>query len=158
MALSKLPPISKVYEALSAVADNRVFLYETEAYVISSDHSKVYTVRFQDMVYSSNDRATSWQHYPGYPIIAVLISQDMLEVDKRKLCYFKNVNWNQLNKKYRNDYQKAIEEYLETIKEQGVNIEELKIFVQNILSKLGEQDLVIKGNSQRLLKPEDINK
>ena len=77
MALSKLPPISKVYEALSAVADNRVFLYETEAYVISSDHSKVYTVRFQDMVYSSNDRATSWQHYPGYPIIAVLISQDM---------------------------------------------------------------------------------
>ena len=141
MALSKLPPISKVYEALSAVADNRVFLYETEAYVISSDH-----------------RATSWQHYPGYPIIAVLISQDMLEVDKRKLCYFKNVNWNQLNKKYRNDYQKAIEEYLETIKEQGVNIEELKIFVQNILSKLGEQNLVIKGNSQRLLKPEDINK
>ncbi len=82
----------------------------------------------------------------------------MLEVDKRKLCYFKNVNWNQLNKKYRNDYQKAIEEYLETIKEQGVNIEELKIFVQNILSKLGEQNLVIKGNSQRLLKPEDINK
>lgn len=77
MPLSKLPPISKVYEALSAVADGRVSLEETEAYVTSSDYSKIYTVRFDETTYSSNDRATSWQHYAGYPIIAVLISKNV---------------------------------------------------------------------------------
>ena len=60
MADRKPTPIAKVYEALSAVADQRVtFPTEEpgEALVVSSDHSKQYTVRFGDGFYSSNDNA-----------------------------------------------------------------------------------------------------
>lgn len=158
MPLSKLPPISKVYEALSAVADGRVSLEETEAYVTSSDYSKIYTVRFDKTIYSSNDRATSWQHYAGYPIIAVLISKNVLEIDKKYLIYFKDVNWKELNKKYKNNYSKAIEEYLKSVEKQGGNIEKIKYLVQDTLSNLGKLDIIIKNNSQKLLKPENILK
>lgn len=45
-------PLAKVYEAYSAVADGRVEMKEDEAYVISSDHTKKYTVRFLENTYS----------------------------------------------------------------------------------------------------------
>ena len=80
--MGKLPPAAKVYEAYSAIADKRVELHEQEAYVTSSDESKRYTVRFQDDVYSSNDNATIWQHYAGYPILAVLMLQKRLPVNE----------------------------------------------------------------------------
>lgn len=42
--LNKLPPIEKIYEAYSAIADNRITLYEDYAIVYSSNRSKEYTV------------------------------------------------------------------------------------------------------------------
>ena len=63
--MKKLPPIEKIYEAYSAVADNRVMmptpeegllLGETgEAIVRSSDGSRSYTVTWHDDTYTSND-------------------------------------------------------------------------------------------------------
>lgn len=63
--MDTFPPIAKIYEAYSAIADGRVEMSDTKAYVESSDHKKCYTVRFDDHVYSSNDHATLWQHYAG---------------------------------------------------------------------------------------------
>jgi alanyl-tRNA synthetase len=63
MADRKATPIAKIYEALSAIADKRVTFpadQPGEALVVSSDHSKQYTVRFGDGFYSSNDNATYW--------------------------------------------------------------------------------------------------
>ena len=67
--MEKNPPLSKIYEALSAVADQRIDIQADRAYVLSSDHAKRYTVKFLENGYSSNDNATLWQHYPGYPIL-----------------------------------------------------------------------------------------
>ena len=46
--MEKLPPIAKVYEAYSALADDRIVVKEQEALVDSSDYAKMYTVRFHD--------------------------------------------------------------------------------------------------------------
>lgn len=43
--MQKLPPIEKLYEAYSALADNRIVLSETSAEVTSSDSSKQYKVK-----------------------------------------------------------------------------------------------------------------
>ena len=73
--MEKLPPIEKVYEAWSAVADGRVALHpdERRAAIASSNGAKTYTVAWNEngSTYSSNDNATYWQGYAGYPVIAV---------------------------------------------------------------------------------------
>ena len=84
--MEKLPPIAKVYEAWSAVADGRVKLHpdERRATVTSSNGEKEYTVSWDEdgAAYSSNDNATYWQGYAGYPVIAVLMEQGELPLDR----------------------------------------------------------------------------
>lgn len=79
--MEKLPPIAKVYEACSALADDRILVKEHEALVDSSDYAKTYTVRFHNDEVSSNDNATVWQHYPGYPILALWMKKGILPVN-----------------------------------------------------------------------------
>lgn len=79
--MKKLPPIEKIYEAWSALADRRVeedsgseaeceakntenwTASQGAAYVFSSDGSKVYRVTWKHAVYTSNGNASYWQGY-----------------------------------------------------------------------------------------------
>lgn len=84
--MEKLPPLAKVFEAWSALADGRVALdaEERRASVASSNGAKAYTVAWSEdgAVYSSNDSATYWQGYAGYPVITVLMAQGRLPFDR----------------------------------------------------------------------------
>ena len=108
--MKKMPPIEKVYEAWTAIADDRVEMKEGEAVVKSSDGAKSYTVRFHGDQYSSDDNATFWQGYPGYPVIAVLMLQERLPLDRDEIKQWSDINWTELNKKHRNKYASAVEE------------------------------------------------
>lgn len=112
----KLPPIAKVYEAYTCLADKRITLNEKEAIVSSSDGKKKYTVKWKDNNYASNDNATFWQGYPGYPVLAVLMLQKKLNYNPEIINIFTNINWHELNEKYQRNYDKAIEEVLNNIK------------------------------------------
>lgn len=107
--MNKLPPIEKIYEAYSAIADQRVVLKQDHGEVFSSDHSKCYTVSFDEDTYSSNDNASYWQGYAGYPVIAVLFLQGRLPFNPQTADLFKEIPWNSLNKEYKRDYSKAVE-------------------------------------------------
>ncbi len=104
----KQTPVAKVYEALTAIASNRVELNEDNAIVTSSDNSKKYQVKWQDNKYTSNDNATYWQGYPGYPVIAVLMLQGKIEYSEKVLDYLKDINWHELNEQYKRNYGEAI--------------------------------------------------
>lgn len=104
----KQTPVAKVYEALTAIASNRVELNEDNAIVTSSDNSKKYQVKWQDNKYTSNDNATYWQGYPGYPVIAVLMLQGKIEYSEKVLDYLKDINWHELNEQYKRNYDEAI--------------------------------------------------
>ena len=106
--MEKLPPIEKIYEAYSALADNRIKISEDFADVLSSDSAKSYKVMWKDNTYSSTDNATYWQGYAGYPIIGVLILQSKLTVDSTIFEHFSGINWNSLNKKHKRDYRAAL--------------------------------------------------
>ena len=71
--MKKLPPLEKVFEAYSAIADGRVAVDGQEARVRSSDGAKEYTVTWDGDVYASDDSTTYWQGYAGYPVLAVLL-------------------------------------------------------------------------------------
>ena len=134
----KLPPKAKIYEALTAVADGRVKLTGAEtAEVLSSDRTKTYIVEWSADLrqITSNDNASYWQGYIGYPIIAVLMLLGRLDFDKGVAQQLSGIAWKQLNRKFRNNYDKAVESVLEILEmeagvRQRVASEVDKIFIQ----------------------------
>lgn len=139
--MKKMPPIEKVYEAWTAIADGRVRMHEGGADVDSSDGAKSYTVKFNGDTWASDDNATYWQGYPGYPVIAVLMLQGKLPLDREEAELWKGINWTELNKKHRNKYAKALEEV-----EMERNIDPVRATeaAEAVMKALEELPLVIK--------------
>ncbi|MFT8908012.1 MAG: hypothetical protein ABF908_04185 [Lentilactobacillus diolivorans] len=147
----KQTPIAKVYEALSAIADNRITMRDTDALITSSNYSKCYTVRISDDLYSSNDNATYWQHYAGYPIVAVLIKQGKLVLpnhSKELLAAFKDINWKKLNLAHKNNYDQAVSDFLN----RSAQPDQIKQLVQVIFDQLNQLPFSVKGNRAKLIK------
>lgn len=117
----KLPPIEKIPEAYTAIEDNRVELFDTYAIVKSSNLEKEYLIKWNNNLYYSNDNSTYWQGYIGYPVIAVLFLQNKLPLNKDISKYFKNINWNSLNKKYKNNYKEAFNEVISILSDNEKN-------------------------------------
>ncbi len=133
----KKVPLAKVYEALSAISSKRVIMNDTEAIVYSSDNKKQYKVQWLDNKYTSNDNATYWQGYSGYPVIAVLMLQKKISYNEEILSFFKDINWHDLNTKHKRNYEKAIKEFLELY-----STEEQNLIVNSILKSYQELEKV----------------
>lgn len=148
--MEKLPPIEKVYEALSAVADGRVTLRpdERQATVASSNGAKTYTVAWSEngSTYSSNDNATYWQGYAGYPVIAVLMEQGRLPLDRAVADGFAHVNWTELNERCRRNYTRAVRAVVD---ERGLDAARAEAATRSVHDALAGLDLSIKRGSVR---------
>lgn len=142
--MEKLPPLQKVYEAWSALADGRVETGDQEASVTSSNGAKRYTVTWDGDVYASNDSASYWQGYAGYPVLAVMMKEGRLPYDRELAEKLSSVDWNTLNKKHKRDYQAAADEAFEAV---GFTPEEkarAQVDAENILKTLSQLPLQIK--------------
>lgn len=115
--MEKLPPIEKIPEAYTAIIDGRVEMFDDYAIVKSSTLEKEYLIKWNNEIYYSNDNSTYWQGYTGYPVIAVLMLQGKLSLNKDLLEYFKGINWNNLNKVNKNDYSASLEMALDGVSE-----------------------------------------
>jgi hypothetical protein len=107
----KMPPAAKIYEALGALGDGRVTLIDaTHARVRSSDGAKTYDVETSadGRAISSNDNASYWQGYLGYPGIAVMLARGLLRAAPAAVKALTGVPWKELNRRFRNDYAKTI--------------------------------------------------
>lgn len=141
----KQPPIAKVYEALSAVADARVEIQsEDTATVRSSDGTKTYTVRWSKnrKVISSTDNASKFGHYIGYPIIAVLIELGDLPIDRTLARHLAAIPWKQLNEQFKRDYDKAVDYALSFSEAAGVVVAALRQMAAQIHESLATLELV----------------
>ena len=83
---------------------------ERRAAIASSNGAKTYTVAWNEngSTYSSNDNATYWQGYAGYPVIAVLMLQGRLPLDRAAADGFAQVDWTDLNERCKRDYAAAV--------------------------------------------------
>ena len=133
--MEKLPPIEKIYEAYSVLADERLDMKEeqNEAVITSSDQAKHYTVRWEGTHYTSNDNATFWAGYPGYPVLAVWMAQGILPVNREIAGQFRQVNWNELNRQYRRNYSKAAEAVMQ---ERGMDIPAVRQEAEHVFDVL----------------------
>ncbi len=147
--LNKLPPMEKIYEAYSAIADDRITLHADHAAVFSSDRSKEYTVAWEGDIYTSDDNATYWQGYAGYPVIAVLMKQQKLPLDIGIASHFAGVNWNELNVKYRRDYAKAAAAVLDSLKCSNNEKEQILTELHCVYEAIKLLDIKVKRGSPR---------
>lgn len=108
--MEKLPPIQKIYEAYSAIAAGRCDVRGEGMVVASSDGTKIYNVEWGSGVYRSTDKATYWQGYPGYPVLAALMLQGKIPYDRRVADWFAGTPWKQLNDAHKRDYDAALQE------------------------------------------------
>ena len=146
--MEKIGPIEKVYEAYSAIADERVRISadESSALVESSDRQKSYTVTWTKNIYTSNDNASYWQGYPGYPIIAVLMLQEKLPLNHAVMEYFRGIDWHQLNEKHKRDYAAAAEE---AIAGKGLGPNQARDAAEEVMEVLRMLDVVVNRGKLR---------
>jgi len=139
--LWKMPPLAKVYEALGALGDGRVQLEdESRASVLSSDRSKTYRVEISadHRTITSNDNASYWQGYLGYPAIAVLLMRGFCPVRPEAVKALSGIPWNELNRRFRNDYRRTIEEVMQRAEQRGFDAKVVAAEAEAVLSKLTE--------------------
>jgi hypothetical protein len=138
-ALWKMPPIAKVYEALGAIGDRRVRIEDARrAFVTSSDGTKTYEVESSDdgAEISSNDNASFWQGYLGYPAIAVMIARGLIHADEAAVRALAGHPWKQLNARYRNDYDRTLEEVMRRATANGYDAAEIKAAAAAVLAAM----------------------
>ena len=146
--MDQIGPIEKVYEAYSAIADGRVHLLpgEDKAEVQSSDKSKTYTVTWHENIYTSNDNASYWQGYAGYPVLAVLMMQGKLSLNEAVSEHFKDVNWTELNAAHKRDYAAAVAEIAQ---EREIDMESVQSVAEVVMEELRGLDVTMKRGSLR---------
>lgn len=136
----KKPPILKIFEALGAIADGRINeVSDGIARVTSSDRTKTYTVRWNPTtreVYS-DDNASHWQGYLGYPAIAYLMKKGILPFDAQLAKQFAGIEWKKLNSRFR--HHETVINYLAT--ELRINIAPARIFAEKVISSFSELHL-----------------
>lgn len=135
-ALWKMPPLAKVYEALGAIGDGRVRIEDARrASVTSSDGAKIYEVESSDdgAEISSNDNASFWQGYLGYPAIAVMIARGLIHADKDAVRALAGVPWKRLNTRYRNDYDRTLEDVMRRAAERGCDPAAIRAAANTVL-------------------------
>jgi hypothetical protein len=135
----KMPPPMKVYEALGALGDGRVVLIdERRATVKSSEGDRLYDVECSPdwREISSNDNASYWQGYLGYPATAVLIARGFYHPREDVLRALSEVPWKELNRRFRNDYERTLAEVMARAEQRGFDLGAICDEVEAVLDAL----------------------
>ena len=137
----KMPPPIKIYEALGAIGDGRVRLEdEHRAMVTSSEGDKTYTVELSDdgREISSNDNASYWQGYLGYPAIAVLLIRGLYRAPANIIDALAGIPWKEINRRTGNDYDRTLAEVNKTVEASGHDPDAIASEVESIMSALSK--------------------
>ena len=143
MAVKKwqMPPPIKVYEAVGAIGDGRVRAIDDAQNVwevVSSDGAKNYRVEISadGREISSNDNASYWQGYLGYPAIAVLMARGKLHASAEATRMLAGIPWKELNRRFKNDYARTAAEVARIVAERGGDFDAIRAEAASILDAL----------------------
>lgn len=137
----KMPPLIKVYEAMGALGDGRVRMLDGgRAQVTSSESDKTYEVEVSDdnREISSNDNGSYWQGYIGYPGIAVLLARGFYRAPANVIDALADIPWKELNRKFKNDYDKTLAEVDRTVEQNGHDPDAVRMEAEAVMDALGK--------------------
>lgn len=156
--MNKMPPIEKIYEAYSAISDNRVVMDKDSAKVESSNRTKEYIVTWKGGIYTSNDNASYCGGHAGYPMISVMMLQGKLTLDRFIVGYFKGINWTELNVKYKEKYAKTVSEIMDGLKAGGADYDAIYNHVNEVYKQIELLDITCKLSSITIKPPKSSEK
>lgn len=144
------PPIIKIYEALGAIADQRIELTQwlfVEAKVYSSSREKFYTTTYDpgNNAIMTNDNGSYWKGYLWYPAIAVLLLQGILPLNKEYAELLKNIARKDINTKNNNDFEKTQQQIDTMIVEKWCDIQNFHKYIQNIMDEITKKQFSYLG-------------
>lgn len=143
------PPFVKLYEALGAVADGRVEVSGNTGKVYSSSRGKYYDITYDPVTHEimSNDNGSYWKGYLGYPAVAYLMTIGVVSYDPHMGELLKNIPWKDINQKFKNDFDAALEFILQSKSE--IERKELKEFLEKIDKEIKTLNLGMLGEKQK---------
>ena len=150
------PHISKIYEALTALADSRIELLSPQkAKCYSSSDNKFYEIEYDPKSDSiiSNDNSAFYTGSLSYPMIAFLMLTGRIAYEKKLERPLSGIHWKDINQKFNNDYDSAVDYVLSRLKDKGVSVDFVRDEIGKIykivcslkLNHLGEKRLPPKG-------------
>ena len=142
------PHISKVYEALTAIADGRLkMISETSAKCFSSTHNKFYSIEYdpQTAAFMSNDNTAWYTGSLSYPMIAFLMLNEKISYNHEIAEKLKGIEWKVINQRYKNDYDSAISYVLNDLRKKGIEIDLIKTEAGRIFKILSDMKIGILG-------------
>ena len=89
---------------------------------------------------------TYWQGYAGYPVIAVLMLQGRLPLDRAAADGFAQVDWTDLNERCKRDYAAAVRAVVD---ERSLDAVRVEAAARKAFDALGALDIVVKQGSAR---------
>lgn len=133
-AVWKPAHVSKVYEALTAIADGRVEVSENRAKVYSSSRGKHYDVTydFEHDAIGSNDNTAYFTGALSYPMLAYFMLTGRISYNESVAQLLKGIPWKDINQRHKNDYDAAISEVLNELQKNGVETDKITTEVTRI--------------------------
>lgn len=142
--LLEVPPRIKVLEAAGSIADGRVTRVGDHFEVGSSTGDRVYHVYVDGNAVSSDDNGTAFRHYVGYPVLAVLMMNGTLSVEKEISEKLKGIKWRELNERFKNYH--GVEMFIKReLKEKGIAATKVDGFIEGVLGQVGKLGLASKA-------------
>ena len=135
------PSVTKIYEALGAVADDRIEASGNTAKCYSSSRNKYYDITYDpdSKAIMSNDNSSYWTGDLGYPAIAFLLKSGVLEYRAEMGELLKGVAWKDINQKFKNDFDEALKFILQDL--DFSNKMKLGEYTQSLLEAIKELNL-----------------
>lgn len=147
----KKPHISKIYEALTVIADGRIEINGNTARCYLSSSDKFYDIKYDPINGSimSNDNSAYYTYTLSYPMIAFLMLIGRIPYEKKLLEIFKDICWDDINKEFKNDYDKSIKAVLGELKREGEDVEFIRREIQKIYDFVCKLEIKTLGKLQR---------
>ena len=135
--------ILKIYEALWCIWDSRLQLVPSEdgiisAQVVSSDRSKTYIVSYRqsDQSIMANDNSSYRNNEVWYPSLALLLFLDVLDYQSEYWEALSGIVWKIINMENHNNRTLTQEQVDEKLNLQGIDVDSLHSYCENIMNKI----------------------
>ena len=149
------PHITKVYEALGAIGDGRLEMkQDNSARMYSSSRNKFYVVLYNPLDDSimTNDNASYYVGYLGYPMIAYLMKIGKIPFDEELSKLLSGIAWKDINQQFKNDFDKTREYILDGLVEKGYDRADIERRIRNIYDVIVSWEW--KMNGKKIKPPE----
>lgn len=150
----KKPDIVRIYEALTAIADNRIEIDGNRARCYESGNNRVYDIQYDPINGSvmSNDNAAFYTYSLSYPMIAYLMLIGKIPYQEKLLEMLKGFCWKDINQHFKNNYEKSIKFVFGELKKEGKDTDFVRTEIKIIYDFVCSLQIKTLGKLQRPIK------